>query len=392
MHRHEQLRLLTSGKAPEEVSTNTAVVEAFDSARLTQARQLAAMTKKALADQIGVTPAAIGQYELGLTKPRPDLITALADVLEVPPRFFQGGRPHARLDASMAHFRSLRSTRSYQRAKAVSFTEQVWELTYALEKRVQLPWIDLPGFAGGEVNPGTELPGDPADAARALREHWSLGTGPVSHLVRRMEAHGIVVVMPPADEDSATVDAFSTSRLPRPIVVSTPNRADNVYRHRFTTAHELGHLVLHGDTAPGDMQQEREANIFAAEFLTPRASIQPQLPGRADLGKLVELQRTWGVSVKSLLFRCREIGLLSDSASSRAHQRLHLLADQPGFRGEPVTAYPGEQPAMLAQAFDLASDHGLTMQTLAEELVWSPARVRTLLGTPNQRPRLRLVQ
>jgi len=30
-------------------------------------------------------------------------------------------------------------------------------------------------------------------------------------------------------------------------------------------------------------------------------------------------------------------------------------------------AYPGEEPAMLAQAFDLASDHGLTMQSLAED-------------------------
>jgi Zn-dependent peptidase ImmA (M78 family)/transcriptional regulator with XRE-family HTH domain len=392
MRKHEQLRLLTPGAAAGGTTAPAAIADGFDPGRLTQARQLAAMTKRALADRIGVTAAAIGQYELGLTKPRPELVGPLADVLGVPPQFFLRGRPHARLDASMAHFRSLRATRAYQRAKAISFTELAWELTYALEKRVQLPWIDLPGFAGGEVHSGTELPRDPAAAAQALRAHWNLGTGPISHLVRRMEAHGIVAVTPPADEDATTVDAFSTSRLPRPIAVLTPNRAANVYRHRFSAAHELGHLVLHGDTAPGDIQQEREANTFAAEFLTPRNSILPALPGRADLGKLVELQREWGVSVKSLLYRCRELGLLSDSASSRAHQRLQLLADQPGFRADPATAYPGEQPAMLSRAFDLAADNGLTMQALAEELAWPLPWVRMLLGVADQRPVLKLVR
>ncbi|MDX3548309.1 ImmA/IrrE family metallo-endopeptidase [Streptomyces europaeiscabiei] len=66
-----------------------------------------------------------------------------------------------------------------------------------------------------------------------------------------MEAHGIVVVLPAeADDSAATVDAFS-ARSARPLVVLTRNRANDVYRHRFTAAHELGHLMLHGD-ATGD--------------------------------------------------------------------------------------------------------------------------------------------
>ncbi|MFD4571562.1 ImmA/IrrE family metallo-endopeptidase [Streptomyces sp. NPDC058417] len=70
--------------------------------------------------------------------------------------------------------------------------------------------------------------------------------------------------MPPAsDPSAATVDAFST-RAARPLVVLTANRADDLYRHRFTAAHELGHLVLHGDTT-GDSRQEKEADTFAAE-------------------------------------------------------------------------------------------------------------------------------
>ncbi|GGL03385.1 DNA-binding protein [Sphaerisporangium melleum] len=369
-----------------------AVADAFDQARLTQARRLAAMTKKDLAERVGVTPAAIGQYETGMTHPRPELIPRLADVLDVPSAFFLSGRPHGKLDGSTAHFRSLRSTRVHQRAKAVAFVEQVWELTHALEKRVQLPPVDLPGFSGGEVHSGVELPRDPAAAARALRAHWRLGYGPIGHLVRHMEARGIVVVLPPPDEDATTVDAFSTSHLPRPIVVLTANRFDDIHRYRFTAAHELGHLVLHGDTAAGDHQQEREADAFAAEFLTPRDSITPELPRRLDLRRLAELRHTWGVSVDSLVYRCREVGLLSDSSAGRAYQRLRTLRDQPGFAGEPITGYPGEHPVLLRQAFDLAAaETGLTMPELAAQLAWHLSRVRALLGVKDHRPRLTLV-
>ncbi|MFE2933050.1 ImmA/IrrE family metallo-endopeptidase [Streptomyces sp. NPDC059278] len=73
-----------------------------------------------------------------------------------------------------------------------------------------------------------------------------------------------------APVSAASVDAFST-RAARPLVVLTAARADDIYRHRFTAAHELGHLVLHAD-ATGDSRQEKQADAFAAEFLTPRTA------------------------------------------------------------------------------------------------------------------------
>lgn len=325
-------------------------------------------------------------------RPRPDLISALAETLNVPPAFFLPGRPHARLDASMAHFRSLRSTRAFQRAKAVAFTEQVWEVTNALEKWVRLPYVDLPGFSGGESFPPTDTPHEPKAAARLIRQHWNLGSGPVRHLIRTMESYGIVSAMVPFDDvDVARVDAFSTSRLPRPVIVLTPDRAKDVYRHRFTAAHELGHLILHGEVAPGDYQQEREADAFAAEFLTPMDSITAELPARLDFTALIDLQRIWGVSVKSLLYRSREVGHISDSAASRGYQRLHSLQASGMLRNEPTTSFRGELPSVLASAFDLAAENGLTLPALANELAWYPSRVRTLLSQNDERPALRIV-
>lgn len=376
----------------ERDTSPRAISDGFDSTRLTQARRLAGVTKKDVAGQLGVTPAAVGQYETGVSKPRPDLIPRLAEILRVPVTFFLLGRPAHRLDASMAHFRSLRSTPKSQRERALAFAEQVWELTYALEQRIQLPLVDLPGFAGGEVHPGEELSTDPASAARELRRRWGLGDGPVTHLVRRMESHGIVVVTPPtSDPSAASVDAFST-RAVRPVVVLTANRADDIYRHRFTAAHELGHLVLHSD-ATGDSRQEKEADAFAAEFLTPQSSILPLLPKRMDIARLAELREVWGVSLHSLVYRCRELGLISDATASRTYQRLRALDGQPGFTAESVSRFPGEQPSLLGKAFELAAGEAdLSVSQLAHELAWTNKRVRELLGTHEQKPVLRLVQ
>ncbi|MEU7935235.1 ImmA/IrrE family metallo-endopeptidase [Micromonospora echinofusca] len=147
------------------------------------------------------------------------------------------------------------------------------------------------------------------------------------------------------------------------------------------------------ETLPGDTQHEREADAFAAEFLTPSDSILPELPGRVDLRRLAELQQVWGVSVDSLLYRCREIWLLSDQSAGRAWRRLAELRHQPGFATESVNRYPGEQPVMLRQAFELAAKEqtGLTVPDLAHELGWSVSRNEELLGLVHRRPVLRLV-
>lgn len=51
---------------------------------------------------------------------------------------------------------------------------------------------------------------------------------------------------------------------------------------------------------------------------------------------------------------------------------------------------PGEQPALLTQAYVLAErEKGLTIARLADEVGW---RVRRLLGSPDDGPILRIVR
>ena len=350
----------------------------FEPARLTQARVRESLSKTELAAEVGVSAAAIGQYEAGVNSPRADVIERMATTLKVRPSFFSVGRPLARIDTVNAHFRSLRSARAGDRQRALSTATLVWELTFALERYVRFPEVQLP-----KLPPGTS----PSEAAAALRRHWELPDGPVKHLVATAESRGIVVVVRPLGEIEA-VDAFSSVIVDRPIVITTPRRTENVFRHRFSIAHEIGHLLLHAESGEQSVSIEREADEFAAALLTPASAMDSVLPQRLDLAELDRIGRTWGVSPHSLIRRMVERGRTTDSSARRAYQRLATI-DNPS--ADPTSSYLGEMPTLLDKAAELAADQGATVPVLAEILRLAPAQVRDLLGQQDQRPVLRLV-
>lgn len=352
----------------------------FEPARLTQVRVRDGLTKSKLASQAGVTSAAIGQYEAGINAPRDQVLLRLARIFDVDPAFFNAGRPLARIDTVHAHFRSLRSARVSDRLRAMAIATLIWELTFALERHVKFPEPDLPNV---------EIGTSPARAASLLRQHWRLPDGPVKHLVATAESRGIVVAQRPLGEIDA-VDAFSTVIVDRPIIVTTPRRSENVFRHRFSIAHEIGHLLLHPEPATSHVAAvEKQADEFAASFLTPASAMETALPQRLDLATLDRVGRTWGVSPHSLIRRMVELGRTTDSSARRAYQRLASTND---YSADPTTAYAGEVPTLLVKAAELAADHGVGSASLASALKLSTQQVRDLLGEPDPRPALRLVQ
>jgi hypothetical protein len=112
-----------------------------------------------------------------------------------------------------------------------------------------------------------------------------------------------------------------------------------------------------------------------------------------DLKALERLGHEWGISVDSLVYRCREVGAVSDPAYRRAYQRLSQLRRLGLFQPEPVDGYPGEIPILITRAFAMAESNGLTMTALARELACPLPRLRLLLGDAeaDTRPQLRLV-
>jgi Zn-dependent peptidase ImmA (M78 family) len=360
-------------------SNAAAVAQAFAPARLTVARELAGLRKRELAERIDRTAAAVSQYELGQSRPSAATLSRCAVALDLPVEFFGMGRPQLRLDTTHAHFRSLRATTAVKRQQALAHVELLWEITEALDQVIELPQVDL-GLPLGIPH------GDAARTARTVRKAWDLGSGPVVHLVRNLEARGVVVTRLPS-VDASTIDAFSSALHGRPTIALSDK--GNPMRRRFSVAHELGHLLLHPDPAPGSPAHERQANAFAAEFLMPADQVRSLLPARADVQALKEIADGYGVSVAALVYRGKDLGVYGESTIRRALATLTTL----GWRtDEPVSSdYPGEQPALLRRAVDLAAEHGLPPPRLADRLHIGLPRLRELVGIPNPRPRLRLV-
>lgn len=308
--------------------------QAFERARLRTARELARLSQAQLASKAGLTPAAISQFESGAARPSPETIAILGDVLDVPAAFFS----EQIQESHEGFFRSLRRTSVADRRKARAIAYVAHDVAVRASAAGWFPATDVP------VIPVSGLDADRAEIERAAaqaRAQWGIGPGPAPDIAELLEAHGIAVIRLPLG--SSDVDAFSLPFADHPVVVLGTDKDDRA-RSRFDGAHELGHLVVHGEQIWGVKEVETQAHQFAAEFLLPAEQIYNQLPTTADWPALFELKRHWQVSLAALLMRARTLERMTEATYLSAIK----TASARGWRRmEPVPLGQPEQPARL---------------------------------------------
>lgn len=140
-------------------------------------------------------------------------------------------------------------------------------------------------------------------------------------------AMGIRVEYEPAEDDLSGFLLRDLSRQ-QAIIGVNDNHSDN--RQRFTIAHELGHFLLHEQeklhidrrfqinrrdesSSQGKSEEEKEANLFAAELLMPVQFLQQDLAtvGALDLESddaITDLAKKYKVSVQAMTFRLAYLG------------------------------------------------------------------------------------
>ncbi len=339
-------------------ATEAAVL--FDGARLTLARHLAGLRKTELAARVHKSSTAVAAWETGAKRPTPATVAQLALSLAVEPGFFAVRPEDVAALSTTPHFRSLRSTTQAARDQAFAYGQLAVDIALSLERHVEFPDPDVPSWPV-RMDDGD---GDgPERAARLVREQWKLGPGPVGHLVRLLEQHGVLVIFSPPQ--TATVDAYSFDSRLRPVVVLNPIKRD-YYRQRFDVAHELGHLVMHGDAEPGGRVVEEQAHRFAAELLMPADEIRDLLPASmggnvwTTLGKRKE---QWGVSMQALLFRARRLGRLGEVSYRNA---MTTISARGWRRDEPGLVSAIEQPSLLPKAVELLAREGIARDVVQQ--------------------------
>ena len=336
-----------------------AAASIFDPQRLRVARQLRRLTRSALAGRVGVSGAAVGQWEAGAVRPKAQTLADVAHVLSFPVGYFAtSGRTPSNLDTEFSFFRSLRKSKEIDREAAQAHAVLLAELISVIERHAVLPSLAIPEYPTAPSARTDEVD----TVAMQLRRDWNLHHEPVADMVSELERHGAVAARLRLAGD---VDAFSWPGIDRPIVILVSDKADKA-RSRFDAAHELGHLVMHRrHPRSGDRDLERQAHRFASVFLVPSEPLAAEWPkGRLGWRELIALKRRWQVSMAALLYRAREDGLMEQTTYESA---VKYMSRAGWRRSEPGELGPPERPQLLGHAVRALAQHGIDAQTLRDE-------------------------
>lgn len=156
------------------------------------------------------------------------------------------------------------------------------------------------------------------------------GAVPIDKIVR---SYGIEIKLDKVDDDLSGFLVRENKGQKRSLIGA--NKSHHPHRQRFTIAHELGHFLLHQgepvhldedrqaftinmrnrESSRGEDNDEREANLFAAELLMPAKFLQNDLSEKnldllGDDAFLDKLARKYKVSTQALTFRLANLGYI----------------------------------------------------------------------------------
>ena len=315
--------------------------------RLVIARKRRGLTLTRLAGLTGLSTHSISVYENGHQTPSEEKLLQLADVLDVSPAFL-GASDLDEIPEDAVSFRALSKMTARQRDRALSAGRVALLINDWIDARFELPAADIPSLTGY----------DPESAAEVVRARWGLGERPIANVLHLLEAHGVRIYSLTAENNE--LDAYSLYWHAQPFIFLSTSKTGE--RGRFDAAHELGHLVLHGEhLVPKRPVAEVEANRFAAAFLMPRASILAQGLRDATTDRILRAKRTWNVAAMALTHRLHELSLLTEWGYRTACVQLSRL----GYRSSEPKGIQRESSQLLAKVFRSVRDHGETPAAIA---------------------------
>jgi len=163
----------------------------FSGQRLSLARRRKGLTKKGLAEALGLHPRTVARWEDDDRAPTDSELEKVCSVLAFPASFFFGAEVDE-ADVAAASFRSLSSMPARYRDAALAAGSVGFLFGDWVEQRFNLPPLDLEDLSGET----------PDAAARALREKWGIGEKPISHMLNLLESKGVRVFSLAEDTDT----------------------------------------------------------------------------------------------------------------------------------------------------------------------------------------------
>ena len=315
--------------------------------RINAHRLAAGLSLRELAQRMTVSAQALSQYERGHTRPRPEVLGALADVLgtsveqleRTPGSTVLG--PVRILDPHRGRRRELGKAQG----SLISLTER----SLALEQRLggAFPSPSLPLM--NEIRPVRD-PEDAEGLAQDVRRRWGLGTGALPSVVSLFEARGVRVFEMLHEEDSQQFNACSAfvsfsnaSWSDFPVVLL--NGALRGEEKRLALCRELAYMILPSLVryVLAEEEQDQVASWFAGALLLPAAALRDQLGRRRrtlSWYELGDVKRQFGIGFEAIASRCRETGIITRDTHRGLRDEFRRLGWSEGRHHEHMSFAP----------------------------------------------------
>ena len=309
---------------------------------ITLAREVRGLTQSKLAELSGIRASTISRLEGGVAEASESDLSKLVKALSFPPDFFsQPGSRFGSETSTLFHRRRRQvRTRDLKRIDGLAnlhrFASRQLLRSFEMDDTVDIPTIRSEDFRLI------------SDIAAVVRETWRMPSGPVHNLIGWLERASCLVFS--YDFGTDKIDEVVHWIPPEPpiILVNCSAPADRV---RFSLAHALGHLVMHRGEVPY-REMEKEANDFAAAFLMPVDEIIDELEP-VTLEHLLKLKQYWKVSVAALVYRAKDLQVITDTRYRSLFQQLSRL----GYRKTEPLPIPREAPRAVKALLDAHKEH-----------------------------------
>ena len=332
--------------------------------RLKRARDAAGLSMLTLGKQAGVSAPMIQKYERDESMPSSSVLIQLAKALNVRTEFFF--RPN-HIQLAEVEYRKRASTPQKVLKRITADVLDQAERWFELKNL--WPEFPVPEFSLLRCVPEQIVSLEAVERlSEAVRNEWQLGMNPIPDLIDLLESKGILVIVSAEAHDNK-FDGLQAQIEGQPVLVVSSQWSG--CRQRFTLAHELGHLLMHGRLS-AEVDEERACNRFASSLLLPAVGARKHLGVKrhsVDWKELYLLKQEYGLSMGAILYRCKDLDILTDAQ----YKRHFFDYSAKGWRkAEPGEAIPLEQTRFFEQLVYRGAGEGLISDSKAAELLQMP--------------------
>lgn len=304
-------------------------------------------------------------------------IEKICQVLNLPQSFFIDDELEAVVEDEIFYRSGARIKASYKRQNQ-SNTKSAKKINQYFMKRLDLPKFNLSLLELGsnlyEVNKNASIDDDMINSHEILnlvydlRSKWGLGIQPINNIVALCELQGIRVFQLPTEIHEVDALSFFDEENGCPIIFL--NTFKSAERVRFDCAHELGHIMMHiyykEITKNRNYKSlEKEANLFASEFLMPEEAFRASCPRYLSLENMMSIKKIWRTSLKAVAYKAHKLGLISEWSYRTISSQINTL----GYHiNEPEETHRDES-VMLPKIMQLlTSQPNFSKEQMFEEL------------------------